>query len=273
MWREVWKYGERGLRYSLLDAGHAAGALIYSAAMVGWSAAVLLGPSGNVGWHAFLLTFFFFILLLLLDSTSSTLCGLTRAKFEEEEEEVPAMLVLLQPEKAVYDAATSISIDEASVQAFSSGVFNFFPSVLSFLLSLLSNSLTADWRGVPSTLSWRRLNWPVVSAAQRASRRSLDAPASISAPSACTDVQWQQNAPTKPNLNAAEIVRTRRSATAFLPPSMSLCVALLLNTKRLFIIIFLKGTTLYHFCILHYALAMISGGAGLLITSICLVFM
>jgi len=35
-WREAWKYGERALRYCLLDAGHAAGALAYAAALQGW---------------------------------------------------------------------------------------------------------------------------------------------------------------------------------------------------------------------------------------------
>lgn len=45
-WREVWKYGERGLRYCLLDAGHAMGALVYAAGMHGWSVTALIGPSG-----------------------------------------------------------------------------------------------------------------------------------------------------------------------------------------------------------------------------------
>ncbi|MCA6218668.1 nitroreductase [Ideonella sp. B7] len=36
-WREAWKYGERALRYCLLDAGHAAGALAYAAALQGWA--------------------------------------------------------------------------------------------------------------------------------------------------------------------------------------------------------------------------------------------
>ena len=37
VWREAWKYGERALRYCLLDAGHAAGALAYAAALQGWT--------------------------------------------------------------------------------------------------------------------------------------------------------------------------------------------------------------------------------------------
>ncbi|MGM9428814.1 nitroreductase family protein [Hydrogenophaga sp. MI9] len=35
-WREAWKYGERAFRYCQLDAGHAAGALRYAAALLGW---------------------------------------------------------------------------------------------------------------------------------------------------------------------------------------------------------------------------------------------
>jgi len=35
-WRESWKYGERALRYSQLDLGHAVAALAYAAAGLGW---------------------------------------------------------------------------------------------------------------------------------------------------------------------------------------------------------------------------------------------
>ncbi|MBP6676503.1 MAG: SagB/ThcOx family dehydrogenase, partial [Vitreoscilla sp.] len=35
-WREAWKYGERAFRYTLLDTGHAVGALRYAAALCGW---------------------------------------------------------------------------------------------------------------------------------------------------------------------------------------------------------------------------------------------
>lgn len=40
-WRESWKYGERALRYCLLDLGHALAALAYSAAALGWRLALL----------------------------------------------------------------------------------------------------------------------------------------------------------------------------------------------------------------------------------------
>lgn len=41
-WRQVWKYGLRGYRYSHLDAGHALGAVAAAAASLGWTAAALL---------------------------------------------------------------------------------------------------------------------------------------------------------------------------------------------------------------------------------------
>lgn len=40
-WRESWKYGERALRYCLLDLGHALAALAYSAALLGWRCLLL----------------------------------------------------------------------------------------------------------------------------------------------------------------------------------------------------------------------------------------
>ncbi len=40
-WRESWKYGERALRYCLLDLGHAFAALGFSAAALGWSCVLL----------------------------------------------------------------------------------------------------------------------------------------------------------------------------------------------------------------------------------------
>jgi SagB-type dehydrogenase family enzyme len=42
-WREAWKYGERGWRYCLLDAGHAVAALSVAAAALGWRARLAEG--------------------------------------------------------------------------------------------------------------------------------------------------------------------------------------------------------------------------------------
>lgn len=82
-----------------------------------------------------------------------------------------------------------------------------------------------EWRGAPSSLSWRRLNWPVVSAAQRAARATDDAAAPLAppAPAAPVSLEWQRNAPLSGKGAAVEVVRTRRSATAFNTGSMSMC--------------------------------------------------
>ena len=40
-WREAWKYGERGFRYSQLDIGHAIGSIRYAAGVLGWTAKVV----------------------------------------------------------------------------------------------------------------------------------------------------------------------------------------------------------------------------------------
>jgi SagB-type dehydrogenase family enzyme len=39
MWREAWKYGERGFRYCQLDIGHATASVAYAAAALGWTVA------------------------------------------------------------------------------------------------------------------------------------------------------------------------------------------------------------------------------------------
>lgn len=44
VWRESWKYGLRALRYCLLDAGHAVGALRLAAASLGWALSVWAEP-------------------------------------------------------------------------------------------------------------------------------------------------------------------------------------------------------------------------------------
>ena len=75
-WREAWKYGERAFRYTLLDSGHAVGALRYAAALCGWR----LEP-------------------VPCDSASlAALLGLDReADFGVAEPEAPELLFALQP--------------------------------------------------------------------------------------------------------------------------------------------------------------------------------
>eukprot|EP01113_Clastostelium_recurvatum_P007028 TRINITY_DN1323_c0_g1_i2.p1 TRINITY_DN1323_c0_g1~~TRINITY_DN1323_c0_g1_i2.p1 ORF type:complete len:455 (-),score=56.66 TRINITY_DN1323_c0_g1_i2:32-1396(-) len=46
-WRETWKYGERGYRYCMMDAGHAVGAIRMSAARLGLCAQILPGITSD----------------------------------------------------------------------------------------------------------------------------------------------------------------------------------------------------------------------------------
>lgn len=78
-WREAWKYGERAFRYTLLDTGHAVGALRYAAALCGWRLAPVPCDS----------------------ATLAALLGLDRdADFGAAEREEPELLFALQPAAA-----------------------------------------------------------------------------------------------------------------------------------------------------------------------------
>jgi SagB-type dehydrogenase family enzyme len=73
IWREAWKYGERGFRYCQHDAGHALAAIRFAAAALGWQAQFV--PD----WP---------------DARLATLLGLDRAgDFENAERETPELLI------------------------------------------------------------------------------------------------------------------------------------------------------------------------------------
>jgi SagB-type dehydrogenase family enzyme len=79
-WREAWKYGERAFRYTLLDTGHAVGALRYAAALCGWR----LDPVPCDG------------------ASLAALLGLDRdADFGAAERETPELLLTLRPAAGV----------------------------------------------------------------------------------------------------------------------------------------------------------------------------
>lgn len=79
-WREAWKYGERAFRYCQHDAGHAAAAVRFAAAVLGWSAELLDTPG---------------------DADVAALLGIDRtddfAAVEPEDREHPDMLLLVGP--------------------------------------------------------------------------------------------------------------------------------------------------------------------------------
>jgi len=85
-WRESWKYGERALRYCLLDTGHAIGSLRFSANLLGWKAKWLSAPS---------------------DEELSYILGLDKVTFPQGEEEFPELALFVFP-KSVRDIPRDI---------------------------------------------------------------------------------------------------------------------------------------------------------------------
>ncbi|HIP86205.1 MAG TPA: SagB/ThcOx family dehydrogenase [Aquifex sp.] len=77
-WRESWKYGERALRYCLLDTGHAIGGLRFSANIQGWRVKWLSVPS---------------------DGELKSILGLDKAPFPHGEEEYPELALFVFPRK------------------------------------------------------------------------------------------------------------------------------------------------------------------------------
>ncbi len=73
-WRESWKYGERALRYCLLDAGHAAGSVRFSANLKGWKVKYLNAAG---------------------DDELTTLLGFDKVSFPEGEEEYPELALFV----------------------------------------------------------------------------------------------------------------------------------------------------------------------------------
>lgn len=108
-WRESWKYGERALRYCLLDLGHALAALAYSAACLGWPCALL--PE-TAPWKL------------------ARLLGLDRQSGPEAEH--PDCLVAVFPEGSVpWPALSEWQLDAAKVQEIASALRQDSPNRLS----------------------------------------------------------------------------------------------------------------------------------------------
>lgn len=74
IWRELWKYGERGFRYTQLDVGHAISSIVLSAKAHGWQVAIVSG---------------------LNSEKLSDLLGLNRAEYSSVEKEIPECLLLI----------------------------------------------------------------------------------------------------------------------------------------------------------------------------------
>ena len=81
-WRQAWKYGDRGWRYSELDVGHALCALRMSAQLHGWSLRVLSGVP---------------------DTVLASLVGIDRVEdFQDKEGESPVMIIMVGPPGAAF---------------------------------------------------------------------------------------------------------------------------------------------------------------------------
>jgi len=94
MWRELWKYGERGFRYTQLDIGHAISAIVLSAKAHGWEVAILDG---------------------LNPLKLSELLGLDREEYFDVEKEIPECLLMVGSGiKQVRESYTEFDFPEAS---------------------------------------------------------------------------------------------------------------------------------------------------------------
>lgn len=75
-WRELWKYGERGFRYTQLDTGHAISALAFSARDLGWQISIVKDVHG---------------------AKLARMLGLDRAEYSSVEEEIAECLLWIGP--------------------------------------------------------------------------------------------------------------------------------------------------------------------------------
>lgn len=110
--REVWKYGERGFRYTQLDIGHAFSACCISSGMLGWQIHLLPGLS---------------------DSSIATLLGLDKIHYlNDVEKEYPALLAIVVPVHSLTSGPQSISISKELLSEFSNLTWNGKANTLSY---------------------------------------------------------------------------------------------------------------------------------------------
>ncbi|WP_051244737.1 SagB/ThcOx family dehydrogenase [Azohydromonas australica] len=179
-WREAWKYGERAFRYCQHDVGHALGSARFAARMLGWRMLLLDGQD---------------------DDTVASMLGIDRPEdFEGAEREHPDGLAVLWPDAGVGLVA---------------------PEAVSLPLCL-DSGVTRDapprvWHGKANRLSPDEpVRWAGIEEVEAACSKSQQA---------CSVVELRQDAGTGqaaadtgtgPGLpSAAQVIRQRRSATAF----------------------------------------------------------
>jgi SagB-type dehydrogenase family enzyme len=181
-WREAWKYGERAFRYCQHDIGHAIASIRYAAAALGWSAKLLKGVS---------------------DPAISDLLGLNRpesvAAIDEQDREHPDALMLIGPPDG-----SRLRRDEESTKIHT-------PELLSVIAA-------GTWVGVANPLSPSHVEWQAIDAVTEATWRK-DQAAEINVPDAVVvgdDFPALLIPPVdRAPINAAQLIRQRRSAVAF----------------------------------------------------------
>jgi SagB-type dehydrogenase family enzyme len=136
IWREAWKYGERGFRYCQHDAGHAIGALRFAAAMLGWRMRL------QRHWS---------------DAQVATLLGLDRdADYDGAEREDPECIALVssQPGFGIRDSGFDPELRDSG----------FDPELL------VEAARGGAWRGRANRLSSNRVDWPIIDEVAEATR-------------------------------------------------------------------------------------------------------
>ncbi|WP_438030866.1 nitroreductase [Sorangium sp. So ce233] len=180
-WREAWKYGERAFRYCQHDAGHALAAIRYAAAALGWSA-VLLDDLG--------------------DAELSALLGLDRdadfAGVAAADREHPDAALLLVPAAPL--APTALAAARA---------------VGASAAEVIRLVVGGAWAGRANALSPSHVDWDVIEDAARATwKPHTEEPAAAPEAALPPLADGTDGAPSAGVL-ASEVIRARRSATAF----------------------------------------------------------
>ncbi|WP_437942721.1 nitroreductase [Sorangium sp. So ce341] len=177
-WREAWKYGERAFRYCQHDAGHAIAAVRYAAAALGWSAALL----GDLG-----------------DGELSALLGLDRAAdfagVAAADREHPDAALLVVPAAPLGREAALAAARAAAARA----------------AELTRLTGEGAWAGRANALSPSHVDWEVIEDVAGATWKAhAEEPAALleSGLPSLSD-------PGGGGALASEIIRTRRSATAY----------------------------------------------------------